>query len=104
MAFNKVLRLKSWNNEQKAVFDLATKLKGGFSLVEGFPGCGKSTTLAALAIIYYLSGLHVLIVGPSNASVDAATQKLVTLMGDIEDFARRDSKVRSLWDPTRTTA
>lgn len=92
-AFKTVLGLKHWNREQKAVLDLAKNLKSGFGLVEGFPGCGKSTTLAALAILYHVAGLHVLIVGPSNASVDAVTEKLIALSPDIDYVRVRQARL-----------
>lgn len=74
-----VLRLKAWNTEQLKVFKMTSNLKSRIGLVEAFPNCGKATIFTALAVLYHLAGLYVLIVGPSIASVDAITQRFVDL-------------------------
>ncbi|KAL1846947.1 hypothetical protein Plec18170_008915 [Paecilomyces lecythidis] len=96
MAARKVLKLKPWNEQQVDIIKSAGNLKAGFGLVEGFPGCGKSTTLAALVILYYLAGLHVLITGPSNASVDAITEKLVALKADVDYIRVRQAQLEGV--------
>lgn len=53
--------------------------KGGCSILEGFPGCGKTTVLAATAILLYHCGFNVLHVGASNAAVDALADALTAL-------------------------
>ncbi|KAL1884923.1 hypothetical protein Plec18167_001579 [Paecilomyces lecythidis] len=96
MATGKVLKLKPWNDQQVDIIKSAGNLKAGFGLIEGFPGCGKSTTLAALVLLYHLAGLHVLITGPSNASVDAITEKLVALTADVDYIRVRQAQLEGV--------
>ena len=69
------------------------KLKGGFGFIEGYPSCGKTSTLAALARYYQKAGLHVLLVGPSNAAVDARTAESTALDGDADYVRVRQAAV-----------
>jgi hypothetical protein len=65
------------------------------------PGCGKTTVLAAIAIIFYLCGFDILLVGPSNASVDALTKKFKELGPDFNYVRVRRGEVEKR---SRTTA
>ncbi|KAF5866133.1 hypothetical protein ETB97_000667 [Aspergillus alliaceus] len=86
-ALRHLLKLKQWNAEQTNAFRSLRKTKAGCSLLEGFPGCGKTTVLAAIAIFSYLCGFNILLVGPSNAAVDALTREFKELEPDL-DYVR----------------
>ncbi|KAJ9269590.1 hypothetical protein DTO212C5_4441 [Paecilomyces variotii] len=62
-------------------------------IIKGFPGCGKTTVLAALALLYHKAGLHVLIVTLSNAAVDAFTSQLLSLAPDADYVRVRQAQV-----------
>ncbi|KAK6811865.1 hypothetical protein RU639_012330 [Aspergillus parasiticus] len=77
--------------------------KGGCSILEGFPGCGKTTVLAATAIFLYRCGFNILLVGASNAAVDALVDSLVALepiqyvrirRGEVEKRSRMTANAR----------
>lgn len=78
-ALRRLLRLKNWNSQQKAAVKSLANTKGGCSILEGFPGCGKPSVLAATAIFLYYCGFNILLVGVSNAAVDAWVDELTTL-------------------------
>lgn len=74
-----LLGLKTWNFQQKSAFKSLRMTKAGCSILEGFPGCGKTTVLAATAIFLHQCGFNILLVGSSNAAVDALTQEFIGL-------------------------
>ncbi|GAB1215165.1 hypothetical protein ATERTT37_004351 [Aspergillus terreus] len=78
-AFQYVFNLKPWNTEQQSAIRLARKLPGRFGLIQGYPGCGKTAVMAALALFYVKCGLHVILCGASNSAVDALLKELQAL-------------------------
>ncbi|KAJ9397409.1 hypothetical protein DTO282F9_5717 [Paecilomyces variotii] len=92
-AFDAVLHLKKWTDQQLAVFKMIRQLRGGVGLIEGYPGCGKTTVLAALALLCHKAGLHVLIVTPSNAAVDAFTSELLSMAPEIDYVCVRQATI-----------
>jgi hypothetical protein len=92
-ALQHILNLKQWNTQQKNAFRSLRKTKAGCSILEGFPGCGKTTVLAAIAIFLYLCGFDILLVGPSNASVDALTREFKELRPDLNYLRIRRGEV-----------
>lgn len=102
-ALSRLLRLKNWNSQQIAAFKSLGNTKGGCSILEGFPGCGKTSVLAATAIFLYYCGFNILLVGASNAAVDALVDELTTLdpipyvrirRGEVEKRARTSANPR----------
>jgi energy-coupling factor transporter ATP-binding protein EcfA2 len=75
----KLLSLMDWNDHQRAAFASLHRTKGGCLLIEGYPGCGKTTVLAAMGIFLSECGFKVLLVGSSNAAVEALTRELSNL-------------------------
>ena len=57
-AVARLLSLKNWNAQQKAAFRSLSMTKEGCSILEGFPGCGKTTDLVATAIFFYYCDLQ----------------------------------------------
>ncbi|KAK1139333.1 hypothetical protein N8T08_001104 [Aspergillus melleus] len=86
-ALRHLLKLKQWNAEQTNAFRSLRKTKAGCSLLEGFPGCGKTTVMAAITIFFYLCGFNILLVGPSNAAVDVLNREFKELRPDL-DYVR----------------
>ena len=92
-ALRHLLQLKQWNAEQVAAFRSVRNTKAGCSLLEGFPGCGKTTVLAAIAIFLRLCGFDILLVGPSNAAVDALTREFEELAPELKYVRVRRGEV-----------
>ncbi|KAE8423790.1 AAA domain-containing protein [Aspergillus pseudocaelatus] len=100
-ALRHLLQLKQWNADKVAAFRSVRNTKAGCSLLEGFPGCGKTTVLAAIAIFLHLCGFDILLVGPSNAAVDALTREFKELAPEVEYVRVRRGEVEKR---SRTTA
>lgn len=67
------------------------------TLLEVYPEYGKTTVLAALAILYYIvlcynAGMHVLLFASSNAAVDALSRELVSLTNKIDYVCVRQTR------------
>ncbi|KAL4889313.1 AAA domain-containing protein [Aspergillus ambiguus] len=99
-ALGHLLSLKNWNAQQRAAFRSLRMTKGGCSILEGFPGCGKTSILAATAIFLYYCGFNILLTGASNAAVDALVDELTALdpisyvrirRGEVEKRARKSA-------------
>jgi predicted ATP-dependent serine protease len=72
-----LLQSQTWNKLQQNAIQSLT------ALIEGSFGCGKTTLLAAMTTLCANVGLHVLMVSPTNAGLQAiekAIQKLNTLI------------------------
>ncbi|KAL3496469.1 P-loop containing nucleoside triphosphate hydrolase protein [Aspergillus germanicus] len=79
----KLLSLMDWN-DQRAAFAFHHRTKGGCLLIEGYPGCEKTTVLADMGIFLSECGFKVLLVGSSNAAVEALTRELRNLDHELD--------------------
>ncbi|GMF77444.1 unnamed protein product [Aspergillus oryzae] len=57
-ALRYLLQLKQWDGEQVTAFHSRRNTKAG-CILQRFPGCGKTTDLAAIAIFVYHCGFAV---------------------------------------------
>ena len=76
-------RMRSFKQElnagQYSVLESASKISNRIQLARGPPGSGKSKTIAALVFCLVAIGHKVLLVGPSNGTVDENVHKIHTL-------------------------
>lgn len=61
--------------------------------VWGPPGTGKTYTMATIAIDYIRHGKSVLVVSHSNVSVDGVINKVVELLGGVENSLLKEGKI-----------
>lgn len=78
-AFARVSALKKWNTPQSAAFEFLKKLPGGFGVVEGIFGCGKTSVQAAMALLCHYANMHVLLVAPFNVALAELERKFSEL-------------------------
>lgn len=60
-----------WSEDQKSCIKAVRRFPERLLMIEGFPGTGKTYTLAAMASIFLSLGLHVLVSAPTHAAGDA---------------------------------
>jgi DNA replication protein DnaC len=80
----KLLSLMDWNDHQRAASAFLHRTKGGCLLIEGYPGWGETTVLAAMGIFLSECGFKVLLVSSSNAAVEALTRELSNLDHELD--------------------
>lgn len=84
-AYERIYGLKNWNEKQLDIFKLLRHVPGkGFAFIEGIFGCGKTHVQVTLAKILVDLGLHVLIVAPTNAAIQALSRTLVKNIPDLD--------------------
>ena len=69
-----------WSTDQLEAFDRIHKATSRIYIVEGTPGSGRSTLLAALAVTYALRGTAIALMAPCSASskaLAAITRKMI---------------------------
>ncbi|GAB1735355.1 hypothetical protein NU219Hw_g2991t1 [Hortaea werneckii] len=75
-AFDRLLKYKSWNAEQKEALHFVRNSQGGMVLIMGSAGTGKTLLQEALTKFFYEIGLHVLCLAPANSNVDDYTNRM----------------------------
>lgn len=83
-AYQRVFAMKRWNGKQLEAFQMLRGVPGdGFAFVEGIFGCGKTLVQAVIAKLLVDLGKHVLIVAPTNATLQAISETLVKQTPDL---------------------
>jgi senataxin len=83
-----VLLWRKWNTEQRKAIESIRKARGGFTLVTGPAGTGKTLVEQAMCRFFWQVGLHVIVLAPANSNVADFMQKLKKESRDINDGLR----------------
>jgi DNA replication ATP-dependent helicase Dna2 len=75
--------------KQAIVEDIASMPEWEYRAVEGPPGTGKTTTIAATAVEAVERGDNVLITSHTNVAVDNALERILQLRNDLKDLVIR---------------
>lgn len=70
-----------WNAEQLQVIKGIKKAKGGFPIVMGPAGTGKTLLQLAISIYFYKLGSHALVLAPTNSNADLLANVLLEIGG-----------------------
>lgn len=65
----------SLNLQQKSCIEGCLAMPGGVSMIQGFPGCGKTFILSAMAKLFLSTGMHVILAAPTNTAADAFCER-----------------------------
>lgn len=81
-----VLGLVPFNQEQaEAITKACADHRGGFDLIAGLPGAGKTNVICAITAIFLSVGIRVLLAASTNAAADHLTNKLIELLHHISN-------------------
>ncbi|KAI7266628.1 hypothetical protein KC343_g4392 [Hortaea werneckii] len=82
-AFDRLLKYKDWNAEQKEALHFVRNSQGGMVLIMGSAGTGKTLIQEALTKFFYEIGLHVLCLAPANSNVDDFTNRMAAVLPEV---------------------
>lgn len=86
------------NPERVHCVESCTNMPGGVLVIQGFPDCGKSWTIAAMAKVFLLLGVHVILAAPTHAAVDALCNRFCKFEETLNDS--NEAPVRAYGDLT----
>ncbi|RMX95154.1 hypothetical protein D0867_13599 [Hortaea werneckii] len=82
-AFDRLLKYKNWNVEQKEALHFVRNSQGGMVLIMGSAGTGKTLLQEALTKFFHEIGLHVLCLAPANSNVDDFTNRMSAVFPEV---------------------
>ena len=95
-----VIKNRGWNQGQKRALKNSLTARH-FALIQGFPGTGKSKTIAALCEILIRSGKRILLTAHTHNAVDNVLESVLERLSRFKGFLKQDrGKIFQLFSVT----